>query len=73
MPEAKPAREHEEQEFKFKQPGEDPEYDAWFKEQVQIGIDQADRGELIPHEEMKRWLAEQRAVLLRKAAEQKRE
>lgn len=28
------------------------EYDAWFREQVQIGIEAADRGELIPHEEV---------------------
>ena len=28
------------------------EYDAWFRAEVQVGIDQADRGELIPHEEV---------------------
>lgn len=73
MPRTREVPDEPAEEFRFKEPGEDPEYDAWFKEQVQIGIDEADRGELIPHEEMKRWLAEQRAVLLRKAAEQKQE
>ncbi len=46
--------------------------DAWFREQVQIGIDEADRGELIPHEEMMRWFAEQKAILLKKIDEQER-
>lgn len=27
-------------------------YEKWFREQVQIGIDQADRGELIPADEV---------------------
>lgn len=27
-------------------------YDAWIRAQVQIGLDQADAGELIPHEEV---------------------
>ena len=71
MPRLKKTPEDPGTEFRFKEPGEDPEYDAWFREQVQIGIDEADRGELIPHEEMKRWFAEQRALLLKKAEEQK--
>ena len=29
------------------------EYDAWFRAEVQKGIDQADRGELISHETFK--------------------
>jgi hypothetical protein len=58
-------------EFVFKEPGEDPAYDAWFREQVQIGLDQADRGEVISQEEMARWFAEQRAILERKIAEEK--
>jgi len=28
------------------------EYDAWFRAEVQKGIDAADRGELLPHEEV---------------------
>ena len=28
------------------------DYDVWFRQQVQIGLDQADRGEVIPHEEI---------------------
>ena len=51
-------------EFVFKQPGEDPDYDAWFREQVQIGLDQIARGEVVSDEEMKRWFAERRAELL---------
>lgn len=56
------------EEVVHKEPGHDPEYDAWFREQVQIGIDQADRGELISHEEMTRWFEEQKVVLDRKIA-----
>ena len=62
MPKAKPILGVEEQAFKFKEPGEDPEYDAWFKEQVQIGIDQANRGELISGEEVERELLRGRVV-----------
>ena len=32
------------------------DHEGWFDEQVQQGIDQADRGELIPHEDVIRWL-----------------
>ena len=71
MSKVKPALEHEPEEFRFKQPGEDPEYDAWFKEQVQIGIDEADRGETIPHEEVEREWQKMRAELLRRIEEQK--
>jgi len=28
------------------------DYDTWFRRQVQEGLDQADRGEVIPHEEI---------------------
>ena len=72
MPRPKPTPKEELEEFHFKEPGEDPEYDAWFREQVQIGIDEADRGELIPHEEMVKWFAEQKAELLKKIKTQKR-
>ena len=41
MPQSKSRSEPKPDEFVFKQPGEDPEYDAWFREQVQIGIDEA--------------------------------
>ena len=71
MPRPRLAHEEEPEEFHFKEPGEDPEYDAWFHEQVQIGIDEADRGELIPHEEMVKWFAEQKAELLKKIEKQK--
>ncbi|WP_439815849.1 CopG family ribbon-helix-helix protein [Zavarzinia sp. CC-PAN008] len=47
------------------QPPSDPEYDAWFREQVQIGLDEADAGLLISHEEVEAeaaaWRAEVRA------------
>ena len=32
------------------------DHEGWFDEQVQQGIDQADRGELIPHEDVIKWL-----------------
>jgi len=32
------------------------DHQGWFDEQVQEGIDQADRGELIPHDDVRRWL-----------------
>lgn len=37
-------------------------YDAWMRAQVQIGLDQADAGELIPHEEV---MAEMDAIIER--------
>ena len=58
--------------FKFKQPGEDLEYDAWFKEQVQIGIHEAERDEVISHEEMTLWFAEQRKALLKRIEDEER-
>ena len=71
MSNAKLAARRESDDVKFKEPGENPEYDAWFRDQVQIGIDESDRGELIPHEEMQRWFAEQRNLLCGKIEEQK--
>jgi len=38
-------------------------YDAWFRRKVQEGIDAADRGELIPHEEVVARSAARRAEL----------
>lgn len=66
MPGAKPAVEDESQGFRFKEPGEDPGYDAWFREQVQIGIDAANRGELIPDEVVRRQWRKTRAELLKR-------
>ena len=81
MPEKKPALaredlednkfELENREFKFKEPGEDPEYDAWFREQVQIGLDQINRGEVIPHETVERRWEAMRAELLQRIKEGK--
>jgi predicted transcriptional regulator len=46
------------------------EYDAWFAKAVQKGIEEADRGELIPHEEVVAESARRRAEFLaRKATE----
>lgn len=42
------------------------EYDAWFREQVQIGREQAGAGLLIPHEEVEAHFAQKRAELRRK-------
>lgn len=50
--------------IRLKEPGEDPDYDAWFIEQVRIGIESADRGELIPHEQV---MSEARALIARLA------
>jgi len=35
----------------------DAEYDAWFLRQVQIGLDQANAGLLIPHEKVEAYFA----------------
>ena len=70
MPQSKAAPEAGAEEFRFKEPGEDSEYDAWFKEQVQIGIDEADRGELIPHEVVEQEWRRMRAELIRRIKDQ---
>lgn len=44
------------------------EYDAWFREQVEIGRAQARRGEGIPGEEVEAKFAARRAETLRKLA-----
>ncbi len=44
----------------------DPGYDAWFRQQVEEGIAQADAGNVIPSEEVERHFAERRAQTLRK-------
>ena len=44
-------------------------YDAWYREMVQEGLDSADRGELVPHEQVVAEMQELRAEqLARKAA-----
>ncbi|MAN75692.1 MAG: hypothetical protein CML24_00470 [Rhizobiales bacterium] len=45
---------------------EEAEYDAWFKAQVQVGLDEADAGLGIPHEEVKAHFAKLRADLRKK-------
>ena len=42
------------------------EHDAWFRRQVQIGIDQADAGEVFPHEDVEAEFAARRAGTRRK-------
>jgi predicted transcriptional regulator len=44
------------------------EEDAWFRRQVQIGIDQANAGQLIPAEEVEAEFAARRAATLQKLA-----
>ena len=51
-----------------KQQQEAASYDAWFQKQVQIGLDEANAGQLIPHEEVKSRFEEKRASLLAKLA-----
>jgi len=42
------------------------EYDQWFRRQVQMGIDEANAGHLIPAEEVEAEFAERRAATRRK-------
>lgn len=51
-----------------KQQQEAASYDAWFQKQVQIGLDEANAGQLIPHEDVKSRFEEKRASLLAKLA-----
>jgi predicted transcriptional regulator len=44
------------------------EYDAWFRRKVQEGVDAADRGALIPHEEVVARMKEVREEILAKKA-----
>jgi predicted transcriptional regulator len=44
----------------------DSEYEAWFRRQVQIGIDAADAGDLIPGEEVEAEFAALREAAMRK-------
>ena len=51
-----------------KQQQEAASYDAWYQKQVQIGLDEANAGKLVPHEEVKSRFKEKRASLLAKLA-----
>ena len=51
-----------------KQQQEAASYDAWFQKQVQIGLDEANAGQLIPNEDVKSRFEEKRASLLAKLA-----
>jgi predicted transcriptional regulator len=51
-----------------KQQQEAASYDAWYHKQVQIGLDEADAGQLVPQEEVKSRFEEKRASLLAKLA-----
>lgn len=42
------------------------EYDAWFRRQVQKGLDEANAGEVIPHEKAEARFATRREVARRK-------
>ena len=53
-----------------KQQQEAASYDVWFQKQVQIGLDEANAGKLIPHVEVKSQFEEKRARLLAKLAAQ---
>ena len=45
---------------------DEAEYDAWYRAKVQQGLDEADAGLGIPHEEVKAHFAKVRANLLKK-------
>ena len=66
MSKTKTLPEEDQEEWKFKEPGEDPEYDAWFREQVQIGLDQLARGETVPDDVVRAKWRQQRAEILRR-------
>lgn len=51
-----------------KQQQEAASYDAWFQKQVQIGLYEANAGQLIPNEDVKSRFEEKRASLLAKLA-----
>ena len=51
-----------------KQQQEAASYDAWYQKQVQIGLDEANAGQLVPQEEVKSRFEEKRASLLDKLA-----
>ncbi|MBA5607174.1 hypothetical protein H3H36_17595 [Duganella sp. FT3S] len=51
-----------------RQQQEAAEYDAWFRRQVQIGLDSANAGDLIPAEEVEAEAAAWRAETRRKMA-----
>lgn len=51
-----------------KQQQEAATYDAWYKKQVQMGIDEANAGQLLSHEQVKSRFEAKRASLLAKLA-----
>lgn len=53
-----------------KQQQEAASYDAWFQKQVQIGLDEANSGQLVAQEEVKSRFEAKRAGLLAKLAAQ---
>jgi predicted transcriptional regulator len=53
-----------------KQQQEAASYDAWFQKQVEMGLDEANAGQLVPQEEVKSRFEAKRASLLAKLAAQ---
>ena len=51
-----------------KQQQEAASYDAWYQKQVQIGLDEANAGQLVPQEEVKSRFEAKRESLLAKLA-----
>ena len=51
-----------------KQQQEAASYDVWFQKQVQIGLDEANAGKLIPHEDVEAKFAAKRAATLARLA-----
>lgn len=52
-----------------KQQQEAASYDVWYQKQVQIGLDEANAGQLVPQEEVKSRFEAKRASLLAKLAD----
>jgi hypothetical protein len=67
MPNAKSAAPHRSEDFLFKDAGEDPDYDSWFREQVKIALQAVARGETVEHEAVRARWSKKRAELLRRA------
>lgn len=67
MQNAKSAAKRRLADFAFKEPGEDPRYDAWFREQVQVGLDAVARGETAEHDAVRARWRKKRSELLRRA------
>ena len=59
-------RDHMRDLVRLRQQEEVEEHDTWFREQVQVGLDSANAGNLVPHEKVEEKFAARRAETRRK-------